>query len=66
MANCAVCTFEINDANPRLRSSYQGREFQFCCPICKGAFDAVPDRFAERAGAAAGAAGARAAFAPRP
>lgn len=57
MARCTVCSFEINNANPRLTSNYQGQQFEFCCPVCKGAFDAAPDRFAgARAGAGAFAA----------
>lgn len=56
MAKCTVCSFEINDANPRLTSTHNGQQFEFCCPVCKGAFDAAPDRFAARAGTPAFAA----------
>jgi YHS domain-containing protein len=53
LARCTVCGFEINNANPKLRATHNGREYEFCCPICKGAFEAVPERFAERAAAPA-------------
>lgn len=55
MAKCTVCHFEINNANPHLTSNYQGQKAEFCCPVCKGAFDAAPEVFSGRMGAVTGA-----------
>ncbi len=54
MAKCTVCHFEINNANPHLISNFQGQNLEFCCPVCKGAFDAAPEAFSGR-GAMTGA-----------
>lgn len=45
MSKCTVCGMDINANNPRFTSQHAAQTYEFCCPLCKGAFDAVPDRF---------------------
>ena len=43
--NDPICGMEVGE-NPRLKSSYKGREYGFCSQPCKQSFDKKPDKYA--------------------
>lgn len=40
-----VCGMMVDIANARHRSSYDGRDFYFCCPACKRLFERNPQEY---------------------
>ncbi|GLQ96626.1 heavy metal translocating P-type ATPase [Dyella mobilis] len=40
-----ICGMQVDKAQARHRSDYQGRTFYFCCAGCKAKFDAEPGRY---------------------
>ena len=43
-----VCGMIVEIANARHRSSYDGRDFYFCCPACKRLFESNPQAYLVR------------------
>jgi YHS domain-containing protein len=39
---CPVCGM---DAKPEIKSTYQGKTYNFCCPSCKEKFDQNPQQY---------------------
>jgi YHS domain-containing protein len=39
---CPVCGMR---AKPNITSLFQGRQYLFCCPLCKNKFDENPQAF---------------------
>ncbi|HBI04061.1 MAG TPA: transcriptional regulator [Paenibacillaceae bacterium] len=48
---CDVCGFEIEskNANPDLKEDYQGKTYNFCCPLCQATFKTLPEQFVTHA-----------------
>jgi YHS domain-containing protein len=40
-----VCRMSVEIANARHRSSYENRDFFFCCPACKRLFESNPQEY---------------------
>jgi Cu+-exporting ATPase len=48
---CPVCGM---DAKPEIKSTYQGKTYNFCCSACKEKFDANPQQYATESVQSAG------------
>ncbi len=44
-----VCGMEVEEKDAAGTSRYQGKDYYFCAPGCKEAFDANPSEFLENA-----------------
>lgn len=42
-----VCGAEMKPKNVEQRSEYQGTTYYFCSPVCKGEFEANPEKYAQ-------------------
>ena len=40
-----ICGMMVEIASGRHKSTYQGREFYFCCPACKWQFERDPQQY---------------------
>jgi YHS domain-containing protein len=40
-----VCKMEVETDRAKWKSTYHGREYYFCAPGCKSAFDKDPSKF---------------------
>lgn len=40
-----VCGMDILNGQAYATLTYDGREYGFCCPVCKGAFERTPERY---------------------
>lgn len=47
MAKDPVCGMEVDPANA-LKSTYEGKDFFFCCETCKTMFDKEPQEYARK------------------
>ena len=41
-----VCGMNVDDQKAAAHSTYEGRNYCFCCAGCKGKFDAKPQQYA--------------------
>jgi Cu+-exporting ATPase len=48
MVKDPVCGMEINEAQARGKSEYQGKTYHFCSEGCKQKFDANPQQYAKK------------------
>jgi len=40
-----VCGMKVDDQKASAQSTYEGKTYYFCCPGCKGKFDANPRQY---------------------
>ena len=41
-----VCKMDVDSKTAKWKSDYKGKEYYFCAPGCKAAFDKDPDKYA--------------------
>jgi len=46
MAIDPICKMEVDPRTAKWKSVYNGKEYYFCAPGCKAAFDKNPDKYA--------------------
>ena len=46
MAIDPICKMEVDPKAAKWKSSYNGKEYYFCAPGCKKAFDKNPSKYA--------------------
>ena len=46
MAVDPICKMEVDPKTSKWKSSYNGKEYYFCSPGCKKAFDKNPEKHA--------------------
>jgi YHS domain-containing protein len=45
MAKDPVCGMEVDESKPAATTEYKGKEYYFCAPGCKTAFEADPEKY---------------------
>ncbi|MDG7005732.1 MAG: YHS domain-containing protein [Nitrososphaerota archaeon] len=45
MSKDPVCGMTVDERKSKLKSEHDGKEFYFCSPGCKSAFDRDPHRY---------------------
>jgi YHS domain-containing protein len=46
MAIDPICKMDVDANTAKWKSTYKGKEYYFCAPGCKKAFDKSPDKYA--------------------
>ncbi len=46
MAKDPVCGMNVDERSTRLKTSYKGKTYYFCNPICQKQFEANPQKYA--------------------
>jgi YHS domain-containing protein len=46
MATDPICKMDVDPKTAKWKSSYNGKEYYFCAPGCKKAFDKEPSKYA--------------------
>ena len=41
-----VCGMKVDDQKAAAQSTYEGKNYYFCCAGCKGTFDSKPQQYA--------------------
>ncbi|MEM2892988.1 MAG: YHS domain-containing protein [Candidatus Bathyarchaeia archaeon] len=44
MARDPVCGMEVDEKNARYKSTYEGKTYYFCSPLCQKEFSKVPSK----------------------
>jgi YHS domain-containing protein len=45
MAKDLVCDMEVDEKTAKWKTNYQGKNYYFCAPGCKKAFEATPQKY---------------------
>ncbi len=45
MSTDPVCKMQVDEKSAQFKSEYKGKEYYFCAPGCKKAFDENPEKF---------------------
>jgi YHS domain-containing protein len=43
-----VCKMKVNEKNAKFKSEYQEKNYYFCAPGCKKAFDNNPEKYLKK------------------
>lgn len=48
MAVDPVCKMSVDEKTAKLKSEYKGKNYYFCAPGCKKAFEEAPEKYLNR------------------